>query len=47
MDLLLLLLGLFLLVVGLLVLDANPLEDIRVMEDVRFVMKLGEMYKNE
>jgi imidazolonepropionase-like amidohydrolase len=25
----------------------NPLEDIRVMEDVRFVMKLGEIYKNE
>ena len=25
----------------------NPLEDIRVMEDVRFVMKLGTIYKSE
>jgi imidazolonepropionase-like amidohydrolase len=25
----------------------NPLEDIRVMEDVRFVMKLGKVYKRE
>ena len=25
----------------------NPLEDIRVMEDVRFVMKLGKIYKSE
>ena len=25
----------------------NPLEDIRVMEDVRFVMKLGTIYKGE
>ena len=25
----------------------NPLEDIRVMEDVRFVMKLGKVYKSE
>ena len=25
----------------------NPLEDIRVMEDVRFVMKRGEVYKSE
>jgi imidazolonepropionase-like amidohydrolase len=25
----------------------NPLEDIRVMEDVRFVMKLGEIYRSE
>jgi len=25
----------------------NPLEDIRVMEDVRFVMMLGKVYKSE
>jgi imidazolonepropionase-like amidohydrolase len=25
----------------------NPLEDIRVMEDVRFVMKLGRIYKSK
>ncbi len=25
----------------------NPLEDIRVMEDVRFVMKLGKIYKSK
>jgi imidazolonepropionase-like amidohydrolase len=25
----------------------NPLDDIRVMEDVRFVMKLGKVYKGE
>jgi imidazolonepropionase-like amidohydrolase len=31
----------------LIAVPGNPLEDIRVMEDVRFVMKLGEIYKNE
>ena len=25
----------------------NPLNDIRVMEDVRFVMKLGKVYRQE
>jgi imidazolonepropionase-like amidohydrolase len=25
----------------------SPLEDIRVMEDVRFVMKLGKVYKRD
>jgi imidazolonepropionase-like amidohydrolase len=25
----------------------NPLTDIRVMEDVRFVMKLGKVYRQE
>lgn len=31
----------------LIAVPGNPLEDIRVMEDVRFVMKLGEIYKSE
>ncbi|NIQ96889.1 MAG: amidohydrolase family protein, partial [Desulfuromonadales bacterium] len=26
---------------------ANPLDDIRTMEDVKFVMKDGQVYKND
>ncbi len=31
----------------LIVVRGNPLEDIRVLENVLFVMKDGEVYKNE
>jgi len=31
----------------LIAVPGNPLEDISVMEDVRFVMKLGVVYKQE
>jgi imidazolonepropionase-like amidohydrolase len=27
--------------------EKNPLEDVRVLEDVKFVMKGGVVYKNE